>query len=394
MDNDSIHTLLVEQERAETRRIHRLLAQISSVRFTWEHVEKLSVATELLRDEHFDLVLLDLCLPDCQGLETFSRLYPHAVCLPIVILTDVEDESLALQAVQAGAQDYFVKGQIDGKFLAQALRQAIERKRVETALRVKIRELTLVAYQLEQAVRIGHQLNNSLATVMLSIEVLLAQIPREDLRHTDLQVVHAEISRMGRLVANLLQFSNLRLPQNSKAAGKEDLASSPGLIQYLHGHNIVPVQDELTYFFQTMRDETAGYVLKGDAANELVAMIYRVSQESILIPHTLGPRLLDDSKEEMQTGERHSEPPLSAPEQEVVRLVAQGCTNKDVAKQLSLSVRTVERYRASIMNKLSLQNRAELVAYAVRQDLLGGMAKSQHGRVDDSENAYQLPGQI
>jgi len=139
----------------------------------------------------------------------------------------------------------------------------------------------------------------------------------------------------------------------------------------LHENNIVPVQDELTYFFQAMQAETAGYILKGDAANELVAMIYRVSQEGVLIPHTLGPRLLNHSPGETKIGKRQSDAQLSSPEQEVLRRIARGCTNKDIAKQLSISVRTVERQRSSIMNKLGLQNRAELVAFAVEHDLLG-----------------------
>src|SRR5688500_12274376 len=114
MTNQTIRVLWVEDNPGDIQRIHSLLTEAPSVDFTWEHVEQLSIATEILRTEPFDLVLLDLSLPDSQGLDTFNRLYPHAICLPIVILTNIKDEPLALQAVQAGAQDYFVKGQVDG----------------------------------------------------------------------------------------------------------------------------------------------------------------------------------------------------------------------------------------------------------------------------------------
>ena len=148
MTDQFFNVLLVEDNPGDVRRIRSMLAEVPSVQFAWEHVEQISVATEILRTKPFDLVLLDLSLPDSQGLDTFRRLYPHAICLPIIILADFSDEPLALQAVQSGAQDYFVKGQADAECLVRALRHAIERKQTETALRVKIRELTVMVQQL------------------------------------------------------------------------------------------------------------------------------------------------------------------------------------------------------------------------------------------------------
>ena len=359
--------LLVEDNPGDIQRIRSLLAETPSVHFAWEHVEQLSLATEILRNEPFDLVLLDLSLPDSQGLDTFNRLYPHAICLPIVILTDFNDEPLALQAVQAGAQDYFVKGRVDAECLVRALRYAIERKHTETALRVKILELTVMTQQFESATRIGHELNNSLATVSLFIETLLAGTQLDNLKHTDLQMVQDEVNRMGRLVANLLQFSHRSPPQIPKAAASQEQTTTPDLIQYLRDHKIVTVQDNEAYFFQTLEGGSAGYMLKGASVNEFVAMIQRVIQEGVLIPHTLGPRLLNHYLEEIKAGGVPGYKQLSPREREVVRLIARGHTNKEIAKRLSISVRTVERHRSVIMNKLGLQNRAELVAYAVQQ---------------------------
>lgn len=101
MSDQKFNVLLVEDNPGDIRRIRSMLAEVPAVRFTWRQVEQLSVATEILRNEPLDLVLLDLSLPDSQGLDTFIRLYPHAICLPIVILTDFNDEPFALKAVQA-----------------------------------------------------------------------------------------------------------------------------------------------------------------------------------------------------------------------------------------------------------------------------------------------------
>lgn len=372
MLNQTIHTLLVEDDPGDARLIRELVTEVPAVRFTWESVARLGAATDILCMQPFDLVLLDLSLPDSQGLDTFTLMQPHAICLPVVILTNFNDESLALQAVRMGAQDYLIKGQGDGEVLVRALQYAIERKHTETALRMKIRELTVLAQQFESALRTGLEFNNSLATVSLSIENLLAETQPDDLKRTDLQRVQHEVNRMGRLVANLLQFSHRSSPQISKASAAEELANTPDLIQYLRDHKIVTVEEDEAYFFQASEGGSTGYVLKGASVNELVATIQRIMQESVLIPRTLGPRLLNQSLEEIKAGAVPGSDELSPREGEVLRLIANGHTNKDIARRLSMSMRTAERHSSSILNKLGLKSRAELIAYAVRHGIANG----------------------
>jgi DNA-binding NarL/FixJ family response regulator len=155
MTDPTIRVLLVEDNPIHARLIGGLLSTEPSVKFTWQQVEQLNSATEILRTEPFDLVLLDLSLPDSDGLDTFTNLYPHAICLPIIVLTNLRDDPLALLALQAGAQDYFVMGQMDGELLLHALRPAMERKRNEISLRLRILELMAVAQQLESAMPKG-----------------------------------------------------------------------------------------------------------------------------------------------------------------------------------------------------------------------------------------------
>ena len=371
MTDQRIHMLMVGDHAGDLQLIQSLLNEAPSVQFTWELVNNLSAATDILRTEPFDLLLLDLSLPNGQRRETFSRLYPHAICLPIVILTDSQDDPFAFSALQAGAQDYVVREQVDAELLVQVLRRAIERKRAETALRVKLRELTVSSEQLEQAIRIGDELNNLLPVVLLSLETLLAEIPSEDLKHKkDLEAIHDQVSQMGRLVSNLLQLSHQSPSQHFKVDLPQEIKDTAGLAQFLQDHKIITVKDDETYFSQTVEAGRAGYILKGASINELVATIYRVIREVVVIPRTLGPRLLYQFSEEIKTIGAQHYGQLSPREREIVRLIARGRTNKEIAKRLSISVRTVERHRSSIMNKLGLQNRAELIAYAVQHGLL------------------------
>ncbi len=85
-----------------------------------------------------DAILLDLTLPDSIGLDTFKKIHSEAPALPIIVLTGNDDDSLALRALQDGAQDYLVKGQVSGQILARSIRYAIERKRIDEALKSEI----------------------------------------------------------------------------------------------------------------------------------------------------------------------------------------------------------------------------------------------------------------
>jgi len=134
-DAQYLHVLLVEDSAADALLLRTTLESARSVTFQVTHVERLSEALSRVAQERFDVVLLDLSLPDSSGLDTVTRLHAQAPRLPIVILTGFDDETLAVEAVHAGAQDYLVKGQIEGRMLVRAIRYAIERQRADDALR-------------------------------------------------------------------------------------------------------------------------------------------------------------------------------------------------------------------------------------------------------------------
>ena len=113
------------------------------------HVECMSEAEKHLAEQAVDMILLDLGLPDAQGLGAVRRAHAAAPRVPLVVLTGLDDESLAVQALQEGAQDYLIKGQIESRGLLRALRYAIERKNMEEALFVEKERLRLQSAALE-----------------------------------------------------------------------------------------------------------------------------------------------------------------------------------------------------------------------------------------------------
>jgi two-component system response regulator NreC len=130
---------------------------------------------------------------------------------------------------------------------------------------------------------------------------------------------------------------------------------------------VLSMQDEAGYVREAFESGASGYVLKEAADAELVAAIREIARGGRYVHPELGARLIAAETEERKRAE---EDPLSDREREVLRLLALGHTNQEIAKQLYISVRTAETHRAHIMQKLRLSSRAELVRYALDQGLL------------------------
>lgn len=125
--------LLIEDNPGDARLVREMLSETPGD-FTINVAEKLGLGIEFLLSQDVDVVLLDMGLPDSCGLETLIKLQTQFSNVPIVIMTGSGDESLGVQAVQLGAQDYMVKGQVDGKLLQRALLYATERKKADETL--------------------------------------------------------------------------------------------------------------------------------------------------------------------------------------------------------------------------------------------------------------------
>jgi diguanylate cyclase (GGDEF)-like protein/PAS domain S-box-containing protein len=129
--------LLVEDNPGDARLLREMLSEQSSHNIELTHVECMSEAERHLAERVFDIILLDLGLPDAQGLGAVRRAHAAAPRVPLVVLTGLDDDSLATQSLREGAQDYLIKGQIETRGLLRALRYAIERKIMEEALFVE-----------------------------------------------------------------------------------------------------------------------------------------------------------------------------------------------------------------------------------------------------------------
>ena len=126
--------LLVEDNQGDARLLREMLNERSLNGTEVSHVTTMNDAESHLGRHAVDIIVLDLGLPDTQGVESIRRAHAAAPRVPLVVLTGLDDESLAAQALQEGAQDYLLKGQIDARGLLRSLRYATERKNMEEAL--------------------------------------------------------------------------------------------------------------------------------------------------------------------------------------------------------------------------------------------------------------------
>jgi CheY-like chemotaxis protein len=124
-----LRVLLIEDNPGDARLVQEMLRDEADTSYALTTVTTLREGLERLKTEEFDTVLLDLSLPDGQAVETLGALRFHEGRRPIVVLTGIKDEVVAANAMRQGAEDFLVKGQIDGPSLARALRHALERSR-------------------------------------------------------------------------------------------------------------------------------------------------------------------------------------------------------------------------------------------------------------------------
>jgi signal transduction histidine kinase len=203
-----IRCLLIEDNPGDARLIREMLrdaggsAHAVAVALT----DRLSSGMDHLREHGADLVLLDLSLPDSTGLDTFDALHTAAPLTPVVVLSGLADESVAITAVHHGAQDYLVKGQVDGGGILRSMRYAIERQRLEAA------RAELERQRDEFFSSVSHDLRTPVAAIKAAIGVVLANEPPNMPAplHRLLGNIDLAADELTKLIEDLLEIARLQ----------------------------------------------------------------------------------------------------------------------------------------------------------------------------------------
>ena len=183
-----LRILLVEDNPGDARLLAEILKEARGLSATLKHVDRLEAAKAELRDEKPDLVLLDLSLPDAQGMNTLTGALEAAPDVPVVVLTGLDDEDTAVRAVHAGAQDYLMKGTVEPAMLARAIRYAVERKQIDRERRALLAQEHEARERAEAAVRardqvlriLSHDLGNQLAAIQVYARLLSSDLPQNE----------------------------------------------------------------------------------------------------------------------------------------------------------------------------------------------------------------------
>ncbi|PIZ15342.1 hypothetical protein COY52_09970, partial [Candidatus Desantisbacteria bacterium CG_4_10_14_0_8_um_filter_48_22] len=182
MEREHIKVLLVEDNPGDARLIQEMLKEVKDADFELEQASRISEAVKRVTGKGIDVILLDLSLPDSDGLDTFIRVSAKAGEIPIVVMTGLTDRTLAIKAVQGGAQDYLVKGTVDSNLIIHSLRYAIERKKAE----LKLKELQEQLAQANKMAAVGtltggvaHRIKDPLTVIITNIRMIRDLIEKE-----------------------------------------------------------------------------------------------------------------------------------------------------------------------------------------------------------------------
>jgi diguanylate cyclase len=178
MKGKTLRVLLVEDNAGDARLLREMFGKESPNSFEMTHVSNMREAVIHLAKGEVDIILLDLGLPDTYGLESVQRAHAAAPGIPLIVLTGLDDEALAAKAMNAGAQDYLIKGQVENRALPRALRHAIDRHRiqVETIYNAQHDAVTNLPNRLvlndriSQAISLARRRKTAMAVVFLDLD--------------------------------------------------------------------------------------------------------------------------------------------------------------------------------------------------------------------------------
>ena len=292
MPNEVVNVLLIEDNEEHVQFLRQLLATSDLTTFELHTAGNITQGIERLQDSGIDLILLDLSLPDSDGLETFIRVLEAAPDLPLVVLSGINDVALAIETVQLGAQDYLVKGHVDNHLLIRSLQYAVERKRVQLQLkrvndslemRVKERTAALIESntKLQQEVverrRAEEALldsNRQLSSALGQLQATQREIIQRERMHALGRMANGIAHDFNNALAPILGFSELLL---MKPETIEDSKKVKNYVEIIHSaaKDSAKVVARLREFYR-YRDEAE--VFTPVVLNDLVLQVISLTQ--------------------------------------------------------------------------------------------------------------------
>ena len=210
MANHTHRILLIEDNLSDVRLLSIMLEESRQATFDLEHAGRLSDGLKRLAEATFDLVMVDLSLPDSRGLDTFLRVRDCAPHLPIILVSGLNDEKTAERALREGAQDYLIKGKFDDLLLSRSIRYAIERKQAEEELQERIAQqeaLNRIARSISQTLSLPEILTRA---VQETIDVLGVEAGAVYLLSPDNELeAYANVGFSSRLVERVIHSGEI-----------------------------------------------------------------------------------------------------------------------------------------------------------------------------------------
>ncbi|GAH46774.1 unnamed protein product, partial [marine sediment metagenome] len=295
MNKETILVLLIEDNPGDARLIQELLKESRRFYFNLTIQDTLSEGLEMFLKNKFDIILLDLNLPDSFGLNTVSIIHEKIKDIPIIVLTGRADEELALKSLKLGSQDYLVKGKIDSILLERSISYAVERHNVMKVLRSsenKIRE-ALYRSNFYKDLFI-HDVNNIFQGILSATQLYNIQCENsEDSKYTlDItDIIEDQIKRGSKLISNVQKLSQLEeIKMQSKPLSVQSfLLKSIKNLKSIYQNYIINIQINSPcvnlivktneYLKEIIGNILSNAVIHND--NPIVEIIIRISEENI-----------------------------------------------------------------------------------------------------------------
>ena len=207
VEKKALQVLLVEDNAGDARLLREMFSKEKAGSFELTHLTRMSEAVAHLARGGVDIVLLDMGLPDGHGIETVRRARAAAPDVAMIVLTGLEDESLAAEAIKEGAQDYLIKGQIENRALPRALRHAIERHRMQTE--TDLIEMQQLQLRDEFLSHVSHELRSPLTSIYSFTTIVADGLAGETSPEQDeyLQIILRNVRQLQSMIEDLLEVT-------------------------------------------------------------------------------------------------------------------------------------------------------------------------------------------